>query len=395
MAPGSGTPLRRFQRLLSANELAVDTVIALVLTALTVLPALAGAPGVGVRDAAVALLLLQALPLALRRRFPLAVFVVVLGATVAQLVLAEPGPVRSGLGVLVAVFSVAERLDRRRSLALTAGAAALLGLVLYLRAGLPAGLQGFIQTGAVMVGAWIVGDWARTRRLYLRAIEAEARAVEREREERALRGIVEERERIARELHDVVTHHVSVIVIQAGAGLAAVEAGGDGVRRTLEAIDATGRQALTDMRRMFGIIGEDDGRAPMPGLGQLGDLLEQVRTAGLAVRLSIEGRQRPLDAGLELSAYRIIQEALTNTLKHAQGAHARVSVRYEPDALLLVVEDAGGQVAPAIEPDHVGRGLVGMRQRAEMVAGSLEAHRTATGFRVSARLPLAEPAPAA
>jgi signal transduction histidine kinase len=263
------------------------------------------------------------------------------------------------------------------------------------RVGLLAGLQGAIQTGATMAGAWFVGDWARTRHLYLGALEAEALAREREREERERRVLVEERERIARDLHDIVTHHVSVIVIQAGAGLAAVDTGGREVRRTLEAIDSTGRRALTDMRRMFEIIGEADSRSPMPRLDQLGELLEQVRTAGLSVRLSIEGDQPALDPGLELSAYRIVQEALTNALKHARGAAARVDIRYEPDAIAVVVENDGGQGAQGVDEAHAGRGLAGMRQRAAMVGGTLEAHPTATGFRVSARLPLEQPAGAA
>ncbi len=207
-----------------------------------------------------------------------------------------------------------------------------------------------------------------------------------------------ERLRIARELHDVVTHHVSVIVIQAGAGLRALDRRPEGARTALQAVDRTGREALADMRRMLGILGSahDDhgdirdgqGLAPQPGLARLGELVEQVRAAGSPVELSIEGEQRQLDAGVELSAYRIVQEALTNVLKHAHGARARVDLRYGARALDIVVTDEGGTGRRDLgEPAHEGRGLIGMTERATLFGGTLEAGPTPTGFRVVARLP--------
>ena len=239
--------------------------------------------------------------------------------------------------------------------------------------------------------AWFVGDAARIRRLYARAREEQVRLLESQREEESRRAVQDERARIARELHDAVTHHVSVIVIQAGGALRALDTRPAEARAALEAIDATGRLALTDMRRMLGILGEGASGEPLPGLERLGDLVEQVRAAGLAVELSVEGTRRRLDPGLELSAYRIIQEGLTNSLKHTGGGRARVTVRYQPQSLELEIDDERGPGRPApIEPTHEGRGLVGMRERVAMFGGSLSAEPTAAGFRVTARLPIAE-----
>ena len=202
----------------------------------------------------------------------------------------------------------------------------------------------------------------------------------------------EERERIARELHDVVTHHVSVIVIQAGGAARVLDKRPEEARSALDAIAATGRQALTDMRRMLGILGESQTAEPMPGLDQLGALVDQVRAAGLDVELAVTGEARPLDPGLEVSAYRIVQEALTNALKHAGGGAARVSIRYAPDALELAIDDVRGSGVPdgadAVEPPHEGRGIVGMRERVAMLRGTFQAEPTPTGFRVTARLPV-------
>ncbi|MFL5681731.1 MAG: sensor histidine kinase, partial [Chloroflexota bacterium] len=192
-----------------------------------------------------------------------------------------------------------------------------------------------------------------------------------------------------------VTHHVSVIVIQAGAGLSALDRRPEQARGALEAIDRTSRAALTDMRRMLGILGDtttnggDETRAPLPGLERLGELIEEVRAAGLPVELSMEGEQRPLEAGVELAAYRVIQEALTNALKHARGARARVRIAYEPRALDIEVIDQGGIGDRDLgESGGGGRGLIGMRERVAVYGGVFDARPTSTGFRVHARLPV-------
>ena len=180
-----------------------------------------------------------------------------------------------------------------------------------------------------------------------------------------------------------------MIVIQAGGALRVIEKRPDEARTALEAIASTGRLALTDMRRMLGILGDQEASDPTPGLDQLDALLDQLRSAGLDAELVVEGEPHPLDPGLAVSAYRIIQEALTNSLKHAGGGHARVVVRYAADALEITVDDQRGPDAPnAVEPAHEGRGLIGMRERAAMLRGTLVAQPTATGFLVTARLPI-------
>ncbi len=385
--------LRNTQPELTARGLLIDVVIATALTILSLFALFAGAPDLGPEGAVnFALLLFQSAPLALRRLVPIPVFVIVLGALALQMIILPAGAeLRSGAGPLVALFTLGERLERRIALPFVVAALAIIGSLFVGRTELPAGLQALIQTELFFAAAWFIGDSVRIRRLYTRSVEQAAELLEREREERARRAVRDERARIAREMHDAVTHHVSVIVIQAGGALRALERRPQEAREALEAIDHTGRQALTDMRRMLGILGETESQEPMPRLDRLGDLLEQVRSAGLAVELSIEGERRPLDPGLELSAYRIIQEGLTNALKHTGGGRARVTVSYDPGSLAITVDDERGRGAePSLEPAHEGRGLVGMRERVAMFGGTFEAAPTMRGFRVRARLPLGE-----
>jgi signal transduction histidine kinase len=397
MAEAPGDRVIRLGRAMAAGIHPVDVAIALGLAALSLLAFVSGAPGLGPSGAeTLVLLLLESLPLIVRRRYPLEVMLVIVSATIVHIaILPEGSDIQAGLGILVAIYTVGERLDRRTSLALTALSGVIVGILFIGRAGLPAGLQSLVQTELILGVAWLVGDASRIRHLYTLALEEQARRKEQEREDRTRRAIQDERDRIARELHDIVTHHVSVIVIQAGGGLRALETRPDEARSALEAIARTGRQALGDMRRMLGILGERGGPDPMPGLGSLDGLLEQVRAAGLPVELVVEGPARPLDPGLELSAYRIIQEGLTNSLKHARGGHALVTVRYGPAALEISIDDERGPGgSAAMESDHDGRGLVGMRERAAMFRGTFAAEPTTTGFRVSAHLPVDEPAQA-
>ena len=262
----------------------------------------------------VTLLLLESLPLIVRRRYPLAVMAVVSGATIVHLVIIPANqPLQVGLGILVATYTIGERLDRRTSLTATALLCGAIAVIFVGRAGIGAVLGSLIQTELIFLVAWLLGDAARIRRLYAGTLEERAQRLERERDERAERAVRDERERIARELHDVVTHHVSVIVIQAGGALRVIDKRPDEARTALEAIATTGRLALTDMRRMLGILGDQEASDPTPGLDRLDELLEQLRSAGLAVDLFVEGDPRPLDPGLAVSAYRIISEALTNS----------------------------------------------------------------------------------
>jgi signal transduction histidine kinase len=387
----------------------VDATIALGLSALSLVTVASGATAAGGSDPlSLTLLLLETLPLIVRRRWPIPVFGITLAATAGHALLAEGQIVNESLGALVALFTVAERYDRRVSVAAALVAAATFAAVIFTKsAGEQLAVTGFLSTMLAVVVVLALGDWSHTRRRYSAAIEENSRLQEAEREDRSRRAVEEERERIARELHDIVTHHVSVIVIQAGAGLTALDRRPERARSALEAIDRTSREALTDMRRMLGILGDtregsdqgtpgDAPREPMPGLERLGRLIEEVRAAGLPVELSIDGVRRPLDAGVELAAYRIVQEALTNALKHARGARARVRLGYEPRAVDIEVTDEGGTGhRDTGESDGGGRGLIGMRERVALYGGDFEAGPTSTGFRVHARLPIeSEPEPA-
>jgi signal transduction histidine kinase len=185
-----------------------------------------------------------------------------------------------------------------------------------------------------------------------------------------------------------------VIAIQAGAAERALARRPQDARQAIAAIATTARQAMADMRTMLGVLGppregaDADAPEPMPGLDRLGELIESVRAAGLPVELAVSGERRPLDQGVELSAYRVIQEALTNTLKHAGGARSRVSVRYGVDDIELVVEDEGGSGPRELAGDGQGRGLIGMRERVALFGGDFAAGPSPTGYRVTARLPL-------
>ena len=203
----------------------IDVVVALGLAALSLAAFVGGSPTIGAAGpATAALLLLESLPLAARRRYPLEVFLVVVGATIVHVAIVPQGAqLEAGLGVLVAMYTIGERLDRQLSIPLAALAGTILGILLVGRGGFPQTLQSLIQTELILGVAWLVGDGSRIRRLYTVALEDRARLLEREREERAKRAVLEERERIARELHDVVAHHVSVIVIQSGGALRAID----------------------------------------------------------------------------------------------------------------------------------------------------------------------------
>ncbi len=389
MTDRSPLSLYRLRRADSDPIRPIDVIVAVGLALLSLLPYLSGGRTFEPRDSLiVVLLLLESLPLIVRRRYPLEVFLVVVTASIVDVALVPEGQaITAGLGILVAMYTIGERLDRQVSLPVAALAGVVLGVLLLGRATLPGSLQGVIQTEIILAVAWLVGDAARIRRLYTAALEERAGLLAREREGRERRAVLEERERIARDLHDVVGHHVSVIVVQAGGGLSAIDRQSEDARAALTAIAAAGRQALTDMRRLVAVLGSGQDVEPMPGLAQLDDLIAGVRSAGLPVELTIDGDSRPLDPADELSAYRILQEALTNALKHG-GTMATATIRYGRDALEVIVEDeTGGRPAAIGEGDHEGRGLVGMRERAAMLGGSVDAHATSTGFLVAARLP--------
>ncbi|MCT2590023.1 sensor histidine kinase [Streptomyces sp. N2-109] len=253
---------------------------------------------------------------------------------------------------------------------------------------------------AVFLLAWVLGDSMRTRRAYYDQLEERAARLEKEREAQAKVAVAAERARIARELHDVVAHNVSVMVVQADGAAYVLDAAPGQARQALETISGTGRQALAEMRRLLGVLrtgepAKDGGEyVPQPGVEQLADLVDQVRGAGLTVSFKIQGTPRPLPSSVELTAYRIVQEALTNTRKHGgPDVGANVRLTYGDGELALLAEDDGrGSQRDLYEDggtDGLGHGLIGMRERVGMVGGNLEAGpRPGGGFRISAVLPL-------
>ncbi|GAA2379534.1 sensor histidine kinase [Nonomuraea africana] len=248
--------------------------------------------------------------------------------------------------------------------------------------------SGLPVLGSILAAAWAIGSSTRNRRAYLDQLHARAQDLERERDQQAALAVAAERGRISRELHDVVAHGLSIMVIQAQGGDAALDHRPADTRAALETIIKTGRSSLADMRSVLTAVGEvDDAWHPQPGLGQLSALLTEVRKAGTAVRLQIEGAPMALPSTADLSAYRIVQEALTNTIKHAgTGAKAEVTLSYHPTEVRIEVSDNGHSTTTT--PDG-GNGLRGMRERAKLLGGSLTAGpRPHGGFTVRAALPI-------
>jgi signal transduction histidine kinase len=249
-------------------------------------------------------------------------------------------------------------------------------------------------TGVFVVGSWLAGRGIRSRQARADDFEAHVVRVEREREAKAREAVADERARIARELHDVVSHSVGVIVIQAQAAQQ-LEVGEEAVARSLRAIESSGQQALVEMRRLLGLLRREDEElalAPQPSLRYLDHLAATVREAGLPVDLRVEGDVAALPPGVDVSAYRIVQEALTNALKHAGPARARVLVRYGAGEVELEISDDGP--GPGVGNGDGGHGLVGMRERVSVYGGELESGGLPEGgYAVRVRLPFAPERP--
>jgi signal transduction histidine kinase len=334
---------------------------------------------------ALPLALAQTLPLLLRRRYPVVTLWLVVAATIPLTVQTHA---LNPLPAALAFYSVAAHANRRTALlAGVVGLAALITPVLYET---DYGLGPFVFHLLVFPAAWVLGDNVRTRRAYYSALEEKALRLERERDEQAHRAVAEEQARIARELHDVLAHNVSVMVVQAAAAQDVFDSRPARAREALRSIEQTGRSALQELRRLLGAVrAEDTELAPQPGLSLLPKLVEQVRRAGLAVDLHVDGRPRTLGAGLDLAAYRVVQEALTNTIKHAHASAADVQVVYEANRVELVVADDGVGPSRSGSGTNGGHGLIGMRERVALYGGELEtATRPGGGFLVRASLPL-------
>jgi signal transduction histidine kinase len=341
------------------------------------------------------LVLLHTLPLAGRRRFPGAVLALVVASGLAGAALFLP-PFFLGPAILVAVYSVAAY--GRRWVSLAGLTVAELGLAALQRTPLKFEFEGLALVGfmGILAAAWLLGHFAHNYRAYAARLEERTAELEQAREELARRAVTEERLRLARELHDVVAHAMSVIAVQSGVGTHVADSQPEQVGKALAAIEATSRSALTELRRLLGVLRQDSepqaSLAPVPGLANLDVLLAEVAEAGLAVRLRVEGAPAPLPAGVDLSAYRIVQEALTNVIKHAGPGHAQVTIRYGDREVAVEVTDDGRGVA-AVAGDGgkgTGHGLIGMAERVAAFGGDLEVGpRPGGGFRVAARLPLA------
>jgi signal transduction histidine kinase len=339
------------------------------------------------RSLFVPLVLLVPLTLLWRARYPLAVMALNIGAWVVidLYTPANEDPLTLAITLAIVVYSVGAH-TRGRQAAVGAGlvaAMALLGAFVDWDEGSALDLLGnLIFFAGIFGGTWLAGRAIRRRR-------GRERHLILEREAKARAAVVEERTRIARELHDVVAHAISVIVLQARGGRHALDAEPDDARKALDAIEHTASQALQEMRRLLGMLRSGDEEvalAPQPSLAQLETLVAHVRDAGLPVDVRVEGNPRELAPGVDLSAFRIVQEALTNALKHAGRARAQVLVRYGDDALELEVADTGRGAANGAGAGH---GLAGMRERVAVFGGELESGpRGEGGFAVRARLPL-------
>jgi signal transduction histidine kinase len=370
----------------------VDGVLALVLVLIGAGSVIAGSEHWVLLPLSLALVI----PVVFRRKYPVGAFV---AATVigAVQVLLTTRPSAADLAIVVLLYTLAAYRPRRISVA--GLVVCLLGSVVGVARWTPGrlGLLPTIVVGSIVFAgpvllAWVLGDSMRYRRAYYASLEDRAARLERERDAQAQIAAATERARIARELHDVVAHNVSVMVVQANGASYALDTEPEKARQALAAIAGTGRQALAEMRRLLGVLRSGDGEtglAPLPGIGQLSELLEQTRASGLAVAFTVEGVPGPLPDGVALAAYRIVQESLTNTRKHGgPNASAQVTLRYCEDVLVLRITDDGRGAAAAA--DVAGHGMTGMHERVAIYGGTLQAGpRPGGGYRVTASLPLA------
>jgi signal transduction histidine kinase len=331
---------------------------------------------------------LSALVLIGRRRQPLAASIAAFALTALAITAVVPITTPQFFGIL-ATFAVTGSINAEREAVVAWLAGALMLAYGTWHAGGPGRASDYALTLAFATTLWAAGMLVRRRTRDTRAAVLRAEAAERDRQEQARRAVREERARIARELHDVIAHHVSMIVLQAGAERRVLSEENASTREVLETVEQSGRSALTEMRRLLGMLRGDANEplSPQPGLGDVPTLVGQLRDAGLPVELSIDGERRELPVGIELSAYRIVQEALTNALKYAGDAHATVRVRYGADSLELeIVDDGPGDSRRASGGGH---GLVGMRERVALYGGRFDARRDpGGGFAVRVVLPI-------
>ncbi len=329
-----------------------------------------------------------------RRRWPGMVLAATATADAALIALGVHGPVQ--IAVALAIYSAAVASPGRLPVG-TLGAvvaAMLLGALIA-----PNGPEwaAVIAGPAVVLVGWFAGENARARRAYAQGLAERAAERERQREERVRQAATDERVRIARELHDIVAHAMSLIAVRAGAARIVLDKQPNDAREALSIIETTSRRALREMRRLVGVLRQPDDTShadlePAPRFADLDDLIRQTDQAGVHVDLEVTGHVRPLPAGVDVSAYRIVQEALTNVVRHAGATSARLRIRYQSHGVEIELVDDGATApdrsAPRQPPDGSGHGLVGMRERVALYRGELIAEPTSKGYRVFARLPV-------
>jgi signal transduction histidine kinase len=342
--------------------------------------------------AAFVVLALMVAPLVVRRIWPIPVFGWILVAQIAAI--SWDSHLTAGPALLIALYTVARRQPRRDALA-CAGVLELTVVTLLLLFAGGGWWHDLIWLSGLIAAALGLGLYTGTRRAYLAELRDRADRLEREKDQQAALAVAAERARIAREMHDIVAHHLTVMVTLSEAAVAASASSPERATDVMRSVSATGRRALADTRRVLGVLrqrsdqGLSDTLQPVPDLTQLDALIEQVRSAGLDTTLEIHGQVPDVPAGVQLTVYRLVQEALTNTLKHGgPGARASVRLHYLPGELLVDIDDDGaGATAPATA--GVGSGLLGMRERVHAYDGDVQAGpRRPGGWRVSARLRL-------
>ncbi|MBR8742618.1 sensor histidine kinase [Nocardiopsis sp. MG754419] len=335
------------------------------------------------------------LPMTLRRTFPMAAFVAVAAVGAVQLGL-DVGLIAADFALVVALYTVASLCRPTRAIVALVVVEA--GLVLAIVQDPYSGWDDWDAFAAYtffILLCWVTGLYVKVRRRYFVGLEERAQWLEWERDARAQAAAAEERERIAREMHDVVAHNLSVMVVQAEGATYALDHDPPRAKEALRTVSATGRAALAEVRGILGVLregGDEEEYEPRPGIEQLDRVADRVRGAGLPVDLVIEGDRRRLATGVELAAHRVVQEALTNTLKHAGPgvSRVRVRVRYGEDSLeLRILDDGWGAPAPGEGAQGRGHGLIGMRERVSVYGGSVHAgSRVGGGYEVVASLPL-------
>ena len=335
-------------------------------------------------------------PILTHRRFPRASVAVCLSAV--ALYAAGRYVAYPGYAIFVLTFDIALHSDEQVSIPTLFASAVVLGVAVDLQPAKVAVVATYVASEIFVGAAWLAGWSLRRRRARWTELQARTERLEREREEEARRAVTEERLRIARELHDVIAHSMSVIAVQSAVGNHVIDTQPAEAHQALAAIEATSRSALTEMRRLLGVLrqeGEPRGSlAPAPGLADLASLVTQVQDAGLRVWISVEGERRSVPPGIDLSAYRVIQEALTNVIKHA-GSAATVTIRYRDDSVTVEIANrvpaAPGVRVPPPRTGSSGHGIIGMRERVAVFGGEFAAGPGPDGgFLVRACFPIAQ-----